>query len=321
MTNKLVPRTVAALFAAAVLLAIVPTPSLAQAGNGQLAPGDFTPPATFRVDLDSPQIKIPYTYSYNTPLVGPSNAVFSTVTVNWDSPACDAKGLVFGGSFTQILGVSATPGTGGTTYSAAGTGTFTVQASQDAPGETAINCKFVAKVAGTQVVGAAQMSVPVILHVAYRGLLSANVPTTIAQNGPQKNIQYTIDINNLGNSESNVNFVITDKDTKQKDGWQPIEPAPIILTSANKGGTTNSATVNFVISTPYKNGWNNKETTFQLTIQPLSTKDTSDQGKGTPISVSMLARVRGVYVPGPDVSLVMLVAVGAALLARMARKD
>ncbi|MHB8632433.1 MAG: hypothetical protein ACYDBQ_00505 [Thermoplasmatota archaeon] len=322
MISKMSLRLLIVAGAAAVFLAFGPG-AHAQTASQQLSLDSpvMTPSGPIRVDLDAPTITIPWTYNYNSPALGAQNAAFSTTTITWaNPPKCDAKGLTFGGSFQQVIQLPPSPSTTNTgSYAVQGKAVFTVQASQDAPGETAITCTFSASVPAAGQIQGASASAPLIVHVAFRGLLTATVPITIVQAGPQKQIQYSIDLTNLGNSEANVIFSIADD--HKADGWQALTPPPVILTSPNKGGTANSQTVVFQISTPYKNGWNNKETTFELSIQPTSTKDVSDLGKGTPLAVSMLARDRGIYIPGPEPALVLIAAVGAALVARASRKD
>ncbi|HUR62656.1 MAG TPA: hypothetical protein VM286_09875, partial [Candidatus Thermoplasmatota archaeon] len=139
----------------------------------------------------------------------------------------------------------------------------------------------------------------------------------IEEAGPQKQITYSIELSNNGNARSNVNFNVVD--AHSADGWNPIAPNPILLESKNQGGTSTTKNVNFLVSTPYKNGWNNKETTFVLKIQPVSTNN--PELKGNEIQVNVLARVRGIYVPGPEPFLMVIALLGTALVARTARKN
>lgn len=74
----------------------------------------------------------------------------------------------------------------------------------------------------------------------------------------------------------------------------------------------------FVVSTPYQNGWNNDETTLVFRLQPVSTNH--QDTKGQEVSVNVLARVRGIYVPGPEPMLLVGAILGAALVARLATK-
>ncbi|HEX2066049.1 MAG TPA: hypothetical protein VHI93_04470, partial [Candidatus Thermoplasmatota archaeon] len=190
----------------------------------------------------------------------------------------------------------------------------------DAPGERPLQCTMKGRVGASSGGAVAQSNdaeIAIPFSVRYYGLLTATVPTTIAEAGPQKEIRYDITLTNLGNSNTNINF---DLATEIPEGWSPVPPSPLIIgPSQQAGGSDFTKTVSFLVSTPHKNGWNNDQTPFQLKITPASTIN-PDQ-KGNEIAVNVLARVRGVYVPGPEPFLLVAALLGTALVARATRKD
>jgi hypothetical protein len=315
MNSKLVLRTFLAT-AAAAALALTLTPASAQGTTNQAGFQVETveAPKALRVDVETITITVPWKYTFTSAALSPQNAVFSTATLIWDEPTCDGRGVVITGALSQTFALPAQA-----SAEVKGTSKFNVKVTDQAPGETAVICTFQGKVGPVGALPQTPTSrTTVPITAAYYGLISANVPVTIAQAGPQKQITYTLEVTNLGNSESLINVALVEKPADD-ERWQPVTPTQVTLTSPNKGGTANTAAINFLVSTPYKNGWNNKEGTFQLEIQPISVKD--PEQKGNTIKVNVLARVRGIYVPGPEPALMMLAAVGAAVVARQLRRD
>lgn len=319
MRLKLHSRILLALLALAVIALLAPMAVQAQgqASASFQVKGIAAPTGSIPVD-GVISVKVPWSYTFSTGGTQVVGNVVTSATLAWDNPVkCDpAKGITVTGSFSEVFALPSGAESSKTTVSMEST--FNILASSDAPGETPITCTFTGKVlAAGAIPQTASSSGSVPIKVAYRGLITATVPLTIQQAGPQKQITYAIQVSNVGNSESTINFRL---EGDVPEGWQPIVPSPIILTSPNKGGTENSKEVSFVISTPYKNGWNNKETRFVMTIEPVSTKDTSETGKGQAIQVQVLSRVRGIYVPGPEPALAALAIVATALVARKLRK-
>ncbi|MCA1811997.1 MAG: hypothetical protein LC623_08315 [Halobacteriales archaeon] len=272
--------------------------------------------STLVADVDVGKITVPGKFTFNTPgTVAGAVAIQSAILKYTKEPSCDKAG-------TSIIGPTSTPidlskATGGTqTFDTSSS--FSISATQLAPGETDIKCSFTAKVTALQnnaYSDTDEQSTSLLVKVKFLGLLTANVPNTIVEAGPQKEIRYEIELTNLGNSLTNVNFNLAGE---TPEGWSPVPPTPIIMQSQQQGGTEFAKKVNFLIQTPHKNGWNNDEKTFQLKIQPSSTKD-PDQ-KGNEIAVNVLARVRGIYVPGPEPFLLVAALLGAAMVARLVRR-
>lgn len=315
MTFKPMLRIVlATAVAAAMLLNFAPASAQGTQGTATFQVETIEAPKALKVDIETITITVNWKYSFSSAALGAQNPVFSTASLSWDEPSCEGKGVVITGALSQSFSLPPQ-----STGEVKGSSKFNVKVTDQAPGETSVICTFQGKVGavgGLPATPPSKSNAPIT--AAYYGLISANVPVTIAQAGPQKQITYTLEVTNLGNSESLINVaLIAAPEAGEK--WQPVTPTQVTLTSPNKGGTSNSATINFLVSTPYRNGWNNKEATFQLEIQPSSVKD--PDSKGNTIKVNVLARVRGIYVPGPEPAILMLAAIGTALVARKLRDE
>lgn len=267
-------------------------------------------------DVDVGKITVPGTLTYNTPGTVAGGAVITSAILKYSQdPSCDKAGVSIVGPTSTIVPLDGAGSKSTFTTSSS----FSISATQAAPGETDIKCTFKAKVIalqGNAYADTDESTTSLLVKVKFLGLLTANVPNTIVEAGPQKEIRYEIELTNLGNALTNVNFNLIG-DTAS--GWSPVPPTPIIMQSQQQGGTEFTKKVNFLIQTPHKNGWNNDEKTFQLKIQPSSTKDAEQ--KGNEIAVNVLARVRGIYVPGPEPMLLLGAILGTALVARMVRRD
>ncbi|MES2155707.1 MAG: hypothetical protein V4510_11280 [bacterium] len=302
---------------------------LASMPAASAAPGDF--PANFNiVSVSTPAplepdglagtIAVHYVYNYPNTFITASGVTAAATTLHFTpAPSCAGTGFLLTGATTIPIIISPPgPNSGTAAGKVEGDATFHIQATSDAPGETPVTCTFTAYVDAwgpnndvPKTDPPSTGSTPVI--ATYHGLVGATVPVTIDEAGPQKTINYAIHLVNLGNARTFVNFNVVD--LHSADGWNPVAPSQTSLESKNQGGTQTTADANFLISTPYKNGWNNKESTFQLKIQPQSTKN--PQLIGNEITVNILARVRGIYVPGPDPMLMVGAILGTALLARL----
>lgn len=301
---------------------LVPTAS-AQGGTGSFPPSltldtpVISPNAPIQPDLGRAQITIDWTYTFRQAFTELSGVTTTSTTLVWQQPTCTNTNVIITGSLAQTIVIRS--GAAAPETSIPGSSTFNVEVTQQAPGETPIRCDFRAQVEpvlGTQIPESNEAPASINVYGAYLGLISVNVPSTIKQAGPQKQIRYELEITNLGNAQSNLQFALANEPS---GGWNPIPPTQQVLQSAQQGGTETSKTIYFLVSTPFKNGWNNKDTTFQLTITPTSTKNPDDTGQ--PVSVNVLARVRGVYVPSLEPMLMLGALMGAALVVRLARRD
>jgi hypothetical protein len=313
--NKFLARTLMLLLVASFCLAAIPSASAQTKPKGSFTVGSVTQCAPVTVNAGGCSVKVPWTYNYGGLPLNPTGAVSTTATLSWEQPQCPA-GIVLTGAFSKVVDLQkAAQGTGSISDSS----DFTLTASPDAPGEKPLSCTMKGHVSGSAggtVDPSNDDTASIPFSVKYYGLLTATIPTTIAEAGPQKEIRYDITLTNLGNANTNVNFALAgDAPT----GWSPVPPTPLIIgPSQQSGGADFTKTVSFLVSTPHKNGWNNDQTAFQLKITPGSTINT-DQ-KGNEIAVNVLARVRGIYVPGPEPLLLVAALLGTALVARSVRK-
>jgi len=190
---------------------------------------------------------------------------------------------------------------------------YVLQASREAPGETPLKVRFTAKVESGNTLpeqspsseGAFAFTVAPLL------LLTASVPATILQAAPGHSVAYTIELRNLGNTRSVVDFSVD----PAADSWIPVAPAQVSLESEAQGGTRTTATVTFVVAMPPGDGWSNKEHVFDLHVRPQSTQDPTATGKE--IVIHVLARERG-WTFGPltlaTAGAIVLVAAAAAIV-------
>lgn len=312
ISRRLIALSAALLFALAVL---------APNATAQLNKPSFTinsvtiNKSPLAPDIETGTVTVTSIYSFTQIATNVGGVTTPTVQLKWTQPTCDKAGTLIAGSLNQAVPLDNT----GQKTSYTITSTFILSISQAAPGETDILCTFKGKVSavvGTQIPETDEASANLLVKARYLGLLSASVGTTIQEGGPQKEIRYEIELTNLGNALTNVNFALK---TTAPAGWSPVPPTPIIMQSQQQGGTEFNTKVAFLIQTPHKNGWNNDETTFQLEITPSSTKDPTLQGN--PIAVNVLARVRGIYVPGPEPILMLGALLGAVMVSRLLRKD
>ncbi|MEA3191380.1 MAG: hypothetical protein QOD77_1962 [Thermoplasmata archaeon] len=320
--NNNASRILALALATAVAAILVAPAGTAQADvEPQLNLQKVTPakagPLIPNVDTVKFTVSGTFTYQQTGSFVG--GPLVPSVLMQYTQPTCpSAPGITITGALATAIDVSgATPQKTSFPFDSE----FTVSASQLAPGETDILCTWKGKVLANGLPGfteTPEQSISTTIKVRFLGLLSASVPATIQEGGPQKEITYELQLTNLGNSLTNVNFDLANAETVP-EGWSPVPPTPIIMQSKQQGGTEFTAKVPFTIQTPHSNGWNNDETTFQLKITPSSVNNPED--KGNTIAVNVLARVRGIYVPGPEPFLLVAAVLGAALVARLARKD
>ncbi len=313
MTSKVLRKTILGGVAVLTVIALLMPSAAAQTSfppQFTISTPTMNPQAPIAPDTGTAVVTVPWTYSFQSRGSELSSLASSSVQLQWEQPSCTNPNVVITGALAETITIGGTPPE--TSFS--GDSKFNVQVTQDAPGETPILCSFKGKVLaafGNQVPETSTATGTINVFAKYLGLISANIPTTIKQAGPQKQIRYDIELTNLGNARSNIDFQLG---SDPSGGWNPVPPTQIVMESPAQGGTETSKTVGFLVSTPFKNGWNNQETTFQLRITPISTKDPEQVGQT--VAVNVLARVRGVYVPTLEPVVLLGAVVGAALMAR-----
>jgi hypothetical protein len=136
----------------------------------------------------------------------------------------------------------------------------------------------------------------------------------LKQAGPQKQVPFELEVTNFGNARTQYLFEITNSPGGK---WNALPPEVMLLDSPNSGQGTPTNTATFTVATPFKNGWNNAEGAYTITIKPSAADD--PEKVGNPLTANVLVRVRGVYVPGVEPFVMVAAVLGAALVLR-ARK-
>lgn len=200
------------------------------------------------------------------------------------------------------------------------TADFQVSAPRSAPGLVGLQCTMGVK--ASQVM---QSTVPAVeevtsnfeVSVDYYSLNQVKVATKLKQSGPQKQVPFEMEVTNFGNARTSYLFEIGNQPKSTK--WNELLPEVLLLDSPNSGQGSNVNTAIFTVATPFKNGWNNDEGSYQILIKPAAADDNTLTG--TPLTANVLVRVRGVYVPSLE-PLVMLGAIlGSALILRLRKAE
>lgn len=187
-----------------------------------------------------------------------------------------------------------------------------------APGLVTATCTFTAT--GTELL---QQGVPAPaeyagsfpLNVGYYSLNQVQVATKLKQAGPQKQVPFELEVTNFGNARTQYLFEVTNAPGGK---WNALPPEVMLLDSPNSGTGTPTNTAIFTVATPFKNGWNNDEGAYTITIKPSAADDA--EKIGNPLTANILVRVRGVYVPSLEPFVMVAAILGTALVMRL-RKD
>ena len=302
----------------AVLVAFVIAPG-AQAQTSNLQPGDPPSSPTLRPGADTAPIELKFKYTPQQVQAGAlSSAAQPNIIVTATPGACSPYILVIGSLTTSVqLG----PNDASSNTAKDGKIAFTVALKPDAPGLEALKCDFTLKAGAGYQASAVPESNPLAASFTVKGtyvpLIQANVANgKLKTTGPQKEVPYQLELTNFGNAKTVVNFRISDE--PKGGNWEALAPEQITL-NTEQSGLGNKQTIPFIVSTTYKNGWNNAVGGYTLELTPVAFID--QEQKGTPTTVNVLARVRGVYVPGVEPLVMLAAIVGAALVARLTREE
>ena len=280
-----------------VVVVLLPLGFSGPSAQAQIPPPTFAidsveDPEPILPDIDSATVVVHWTYAFSNAGQAAVALLSPQTTLQWENPECegDNGGARVIGPLSQVI--TLVDGNGVPRQSVSGQSNFTVSASLRAPGEVPIKCSLAGKVlapGGTTVAPDSNDAEATFrLAVRFVGLLSVEVPQRIAEAGPQEEIVYAIELTNFGNSQAVATFEVAHP---VDEGWQVQLPAPTVLGARGTGQET--GTVHLMVYTPFREGWNNDETTLQLRISIASTKDGSL--KGNDVVVAVLARVRGYY--------------------------
>jgi hypothetical protein len=304
MTFKTGILTLAGALLAAAL--VLPTASAQQPSFEFTTSGAPTTPVT----PISQAVQIDFDYTYTLKLAPQQvGGITGTAKVQFDVQ-CPPDKLLVSGSQSKTISITPDPTNTGNEYT--GTVTVTITVLREAPGLVPIVCTVngsVGEVTGTAVPESNDQDDSFTITPDYFALIEAQANSKLGKGGPQKQIPFKLSVTNFGNAQTRVAFSLVQEKTGK---WEPLLPEPTLLDAP--GGNLQQKEVTFQVATPYKNGWNNAEKGFTLELRPEYAFDSTTTG--SPVQVTLLARVRGVYVPTLE-PLVMLGAIlGAAMVVR-----
>ena len=303
----------------ALLVAFVIAPGAQAQGTVTLsANGNPTvSPAIIRPGADTANVDIPFSFQPGSGLQNLQGAAASSVTITATQKTCSPYIQVIG-ALSKSIAVEATNAQGTPKTDKI---SFQVGLKPDAPGLEALLCNF--ELQSREGANAATMpaSAPLATSITVKGtyipLIQANVANgKLKTTGPQKEVPYQLELTNFGNAKTVVTFAITNEPAG--GSWEALAPEQVTL-NTEQSGLGNKQTIPFIVSTTYKNGWNNAVGGYTLELTPIAFND--PEQKGTPSQVNVLARVRGVYVPGVEPLVMLAAIVGCALVARMQRGE
>ncbi|MEK6985657.1 MAG: hypothetical protein AABX89_04670 [Candidatus Thermoplasmatota archaeon] len=258
-------------------------------------------------DTGTGPTKFKLTYSFTNPAQTPLGVVQTSVVINVNVQCPNNVIANFPSSVIIPLSVNAQ----NTNRFESADVPVSIAISKDHPGLKQVQCEVTASapaVGSQQTAGAVEApATKFAVSSGYFPLIQAKLVDKILEAGPQKSIPFQIELTNFGNAQTKVRFQLATEDVGK---WNPVLPDITTLDSTASGGGAVSSTVPFSIATPFKNGWNNEEKSFQLTMTPIATQD--ETRTGTPIDATVLARVRGIYIPGFE-AVAMLGALVAAV--------
>ncbi len=310
-------RTLAAIATVSVLLvgALVAMPGASAQSVGQPIFG-FTlsgAPATPVTPIEQTvTVSVDWTYNLKVPpqnLAGAQGTAQVTV-----STICTPGQVTIAGATTSIIAID-TAGTG-TTYD----GKLPIQVilPRTLPALDPISCTVTGSVSSVFDQGVPESNTHTdtfVIKPDYFALIEAKTDLKLRQGGPQKQIPFAIEVTNFGNGQTKVNFEMVERPSK--GNWQGLIPDQLFLDAPGGNKQTNNAV--FTVATPYKNGWNNEEGAFTLLLKPEYAFNS--EKTGSDVTITLLARVRGVYVPSLEPLVMVGVVIGAAMVARMNRED
>lgn len=315
MQRNLKSTILVALALATVLMALTPV-ALAQAPPPTLAIEALKAPAPgIKPEIGSGTLSFTLRYTIQN-AAQPAIGVAASTAVVTVTPSCTNPNVFVQGPSAVMITVD--PKATSPTYTK--DVSYSVTVNRQAPGLQLLQCTVSAKAAalqGTSVPESNTAAQPFPVTADFFPYISAKVSSATLDAGPQKPIPFAIVVDNFGNAQTQVVFALAN--TPAENWNNIILPPPLTLDSPNSGGAKTQDTATMTVNTPFKNGWNNYEQAFQVTMTPIAALDNAKTG--TPVSVSMFARSRGIYVPGPEPMLLVAAIIGAALVAKLVRDE
>lgn len=296
---------------AAALILLLPT-AVAQTG---VPPPTITvtkvspPTAPVKPQIETPPLTVDFTYTLQNPGLTAGSAAASSVPVTI-TPACQ-NGVTITGAQTTLVTIQAGQ------VSAAGKGNFQVSVPRTAPGLQAIPCTLKIKADANGANPAVpEQTVPFTVTADYYSVNQVKVASKLKQASPQKQVPFEMEITNFGNARTAYVFELG---AAPGGKWNAILPEVLLLDSPNSGQGSPTNTAIFTVATPFKNGWNNLEGSYQIVIKPSSADDPTKVGND--LTANMLVRVRGVYVPSLEPVVMLGALIGSALVFRLRKQE
>jgi hypothetical protein len=295
--------------------ALMLMPSVAAQGGG-VPGGTITeikinaPTTPIKPAIENPSFTTTFKYTLGSPAQSAQQAT-PNVIVNL-VPQCQS-GVVVTGAPSTVLTLA--PGQA----TAPGAAPFQISVPRTAPGLAPIACTMKISSPGVSpsIGPTPEQSVGFTVTADYYSVNQVKLTSKLKQSGPQKQVPFDMEVTNFGNARTQYNFELTNKPTGGK--WNAILPEVLLVESPNSGQGSPTTTTTFTVATPFKNGWNNLEGAYQLTINPSEADDPSKAGN--PLTANMLVRVRGVYVPGLEPMVLLGAILGTALVLRLSKAE
>lgn len=293
---------------ALALLILAPVASAQATAKLQVAVK--APTVLIKPQIENPSFAVDYQYTFDNPAFAPSGVATSNVVIEF--PFQCTNGVIITGPQSVVKPI-ASPNSPTT-----GTANFQVSIPRTAPGLQNLQCTLKAKAQTlNQATPATSESVvPFTVTADYYSVNQVKLTSKLKQSGPQKQVPFDMEITNFGNARTQYTFELGNQPGGK---WQQILPEVLLLDSPNSGQGSPTNTAVFTVATPYKNGWNNIQGSYQIVVKPSAADDPTKTGN--PLTANMLVRVRGVYVPGLEPTIMLGALLGSALLLRLRKDD
>lgn len=269
------------------------TPDL-EIGIPMLAGGMLVP-----VEATGVSLEVPWTYTFPAAAAQPSGSTTIVWTLTCPNVTSDP------------VSATVTFAPGQQEYT--GTAVIPLSAPRDAPGLQIERCAVAGEAGGAVDSLQASATKETDMAIAFYANITVSAPDSSRQGGPQKQVPYSIQVTNNGNTRIVVTFEVADGPGGQ---WNLLLPEVMLLDSPNSGAgqTTNTAIV--TVATPFDNGYNSGSADFVIRVHTAAADDPDQVGPST--DVPFTAQVKGFYVPGPQLPLLLAV-LGIAAVLRVRR--
>jgi hypothetical protein len=285
-------------------------PTVTAQATAKLQVNVKAPAGAIKPQIENPTLTVDYTYTFDDPAFTPSGVVTANVVI--DLPFQCTNGVIISGPTSVVKQIVQPPA------ATTGSATFQVSIPRTAPGLQALQCTLKAKAEGLNAATtqSPESAFPFTVTADYYSLNQVKLATKLKQSGPQKQVPFEMEVTNFGNARTSYIFELGNGPGGK---WQAILPEVLLLDSPNSGQGSPTNTAVFTVATPYKNGWNNIQGSYQIIVKPSAADDSTKTGN--PLTANMLVRVRGVYVPGLEPTVMLAALLGSALVLRLRKLD